>query len=283
MDGHVIDLPWLLRRLLVSIIVRKRSVSSAAAYASVWTERGSPLVVFSQKLQQAMQAKCSTSEIALAMRYGSLSIESTVDVLYKKGIKKITLVPLYPHFADSTVTTVIEVFEQIVKKKKLSIDYKVVPPFFDHPAYISALAESATLSLAKDFDHLLLSFHGLPERHITLSECYRAQCIRSSSLLAKSLNLNKSQWSVSFQSRLGRAKWIEPYTEEVLNSLAQQGVNKLLVMCPAFTADCLETLEEIGDRGRELFLASGGESFQLIPCLNDHPVWVDSLIEICDI
>lgn len=305
MDPYVIDLPWPVRRLLVSLILIKRPQQSAHAYASIWWEEGSPLVVLSKRLQQAMQSKWSHGPVELAMRYGEPSIESQLNKLIAQGVKKITLAPLYPQFADSTTTTVIEEARRVLQACKSEVQLSILQPFYDQPEYISALVDSAKPYLEKGFDHLLLSFHGLPERHLhkrdpsgkhclknadccqtaspeVLATCYRAQCMRSAQAFAEKMGLQPEQWSVSFQSRLGRAKWIEPYTEARLEELAKQGVKNLLVMCPAFVADCIETLEEIGDRGLEQFQEAGGETLQLVPCLNDHPSWVEALNVLCE-
>lgn len=239
------------------------------------------------------------------MRYGEPSIETVLTRLASQGIQRVTLAPLYPQFADSTVTTVIEEAKRVVRDKKLNMQFAILPPFYDQPEYLEALVASAKPHLEADFDHLLLSFHGLPERHLhkldptgnhcfkgadccqsaspeVMATCYRAQCLRSAALFAARMGLPDGKWSVSFQSRLGRAKWIEPYTEAHLEALAAQGVKRLLVMCPAFVADCIETLEEIGDRGRETFVAAGGQALQLIPCLNDAPQWAAALNTLCE-
>jgi ferrochelatase len=305
MDPHVVDLPWPLRRLLVSLILIKRPQQSAHAYGSIWWKQGSPLVVLSQRLQQAMQPHWRVGPVELAMRYGEPSIASRLLHLAGQGVRKITLAPLYPQFADSTVTTVVEEVKRVIGQHKLSFELGVLPPFFQEPRYLEALVQSARPYLEQDFDHLLLSFHGLPERHLhrddpqgnhclkggddcarhirqgQLEGCYRSQCLRTAELFAERMGLRAEQWSVGFQSRLGKAKWIEPYTEDRLEQLAAQGVKKLLVMCPAFVSDCIETLEEIGDRGREQFIAAGGEALQLVPCLNDHPLWAETLAQLC--
>ena len=299
MDPYVVDLPWPLRRLLVSLILLKRPAASAHAYASIWWADGSPLVVLSRRLQAAMKAQWTQGPVELAMRYGEPSIETALQRLAAQGIQQVTLAPLYPQFADSTTTTVIEEARRVVRAANLDMRFSILAPFYDQPEYIDALVDSARPYLEQDYDHLLLSFHGLPERHLrkldpskhclkgpdccrtappqVLATCYRAQCMRSAAAFAERMGLRPEQWSVSFQSRLGRDKWIEPYTESRLQALAGQGVKKLLVMCPAFVADCIETLEEIGDRGLEQFQAAGGESLQLVPCLNDHPSWVAAL------
>lgn len=305
MDPYVIDLPWPVRRLLVSLILIKRPEQSAHAYASIWWEDGSPLVVLSRRLQQAMTAQWTQGPVELAMRYGEPSIESTLVRLVAQGQKKITLAPLYPQFADSTVTTVIEEARRVIRDRKLDVQLSILQPFYDQPEYLDALVASAKPYLEQEHDHLLLSFHGLPERHLTkldptgqhcfkdadccknaspqvLATCYRAQCLRTAELFAERLGLAAGTWSVSFQSRLGRAKWIEPYTEARLDELAKQGAKKILVMCPAFVADCIETLEEIGDRGLEQFREAGGEELVLVPCLNDNPQWAKALNTLCE-
>lgn len=304
MDPYVIDVPWPVRRLLVSLILIKRPEQSAHAYGSIWWPEGSPLVVLSQRLTDAVRPYWTEGPVELAMRYGEPSIEQKLVKLAGQGITQVTLAPLYPHFADSTVTTVVEEARRVIRERSLDIKLALLQPFYDQPEYLQALVSSAKPYLDQPFDHLLLSFHGLPERHLhktdptgshclksddccqraegaVLASCYRAQCIQSAEAFAKLAGLRPDQWSVSFQSRLGRAKWIEPYTETRLDELAASGVKKLLVMCPAFVADCIETLEEIGDRGREQFVEAGGEDLQLVPCLNTHDEWVRTLVTLC--
>ncbi|WP_433886148.1 ferrochelatase [Pseudomonas vranovensis] len=305
MDPYVIDLPWPVRRLLVSLILIKRPEQSAHAYASIWWDEGSPLVVLTRRLQAAMREQWSHGPVEIAMRYGEPSLPTVLTRLASQGVKKVTLAPLYPQFADSTVTTVIEQAKQVIGDHKLPLEMTILQPFYDKPEYIDALVASAQPYLQEDYDHLLLSFHGLPERHLkkldptgkhcfqdadccrtaspeVLAVCYRGQCLRTAQAFAKKMGIPDGKWSVSFQSRLGRAKWIEPYTETRLDELGKSGVKKLLVMCPAFVADCIETLEEIGDRGREQFVEAGGEELVLVPCLNDHPQWVQALKGMCE-
>lgn len=304
MDPHVVDLPWPLRRLLVSLILVRRPAQSAHAYASIWWPEGSPLIALSRQLQEAVAPHWTQGPVELAMRYGEPSIERALLRLAGQGITRVTFAPLYPQFADSTTTTAIEEARRVIAAHRLELQLSVLQPFYDEPEYLEALVESARPYLEEGFDHLLLSFHGLPERHLhkrdprgdhclkgadccqraegdVLASCYRAQCFRSAEGFAERAGLRPEQWSMAFQSRLGRAKWIEPYTEARLDALAQQGVRKLLVMCPAFVADCIETLEEIGERGREQFIAAGGEDLQLVPCLNGHPDWVRALVTLC--
>ncbi len=303
MDPYVIDLPWPVRRLLVAMILIKRPEASAHAYQSIWWNEGSPLVVLSERLQKMMELHWQHGPVALAMRYGEPSIESVLLGLKKQGVEQVTLAPLYPQFAESTVTTALEEVKRVVKLYGLSFKFKLLEPFYNQPRYLHALVSSAQEAMKQDFDHLLFSFHGIPERHIYklvkdsqhnlqathssqidqkhIDVCYRTQCLKTAELFAEQAGLASDKWSVSFQSRLGRTKWIEPYTDMHLDELAAKGVKRLLVMSPAFVADCLETLEEIGIRGREQFLAAGGTSFELIPCLNDTPSWVVALNQLC--
>lgn len=303
MDPYVIDLPWPVRRLLVAMILIKRPEASAHAYQSIWWNEGSPLVVLSERLQKMMELHWQHGPVALAMRYGEPSIESVLLGLKKQGVEQVTLAPLYPQFAESTVTTALEEVKRVVRLHGLSFKFKLLEPFYNQPRYLHALVSSAQEAMKQDFDHLLFSFHGIPERHIYklvkdnqhnlqathssqidqkhIDVCYRTQCLKTAELFAEQAGLASDKWSVSFQSRLGRTKWIEPYTDMHLDELAAKGVKRLLVMSPAFVADCLETLEEIGIRGREQFLAAGGTSFELIPCLNDTPSWVVALNQLC--
>ncbi|AYC31729.1 ferrochelatase [Pseudomonas cavernae] len=306
MDPYVVDLPWPLRRLLVSLILLKRPAQSAHAYASIWWPEGSPLIVISRQLQEAMRAHWPHGPVELAMRYGEPSIEPALRKLVGQGVKQVTFAPLYPQFAESTTTTAITEARRVIAAHRLPLEVRVLAPFYAQPDYLEALVASAQPYLQKDFDHLLLSFHGLPERHIrklvkpldpqhdlravdsrdvrdeVLARCYRSQCLRTAELFAARAGLRREQWSVSFQSRLGRDKWIEPYTETRLDELARQGVKKLLVMCPAFVADCIETLEEIGMRGREQFEAAGGIELQLVPCLNSQQQWTAALAKLAE-
>ncbi|TLP63528.1 MULTISPECIES: ferrochelatase [Pseudomonas] len=305
MDPYVIDLPWPVRRLLVSLILIKRPEQSAHAYASIWWDEGSPLVVLTRRLQEAIKAHWPHGPVEIAMRYGQPALPEVLERLAAQGVRQVTLAPLYPQFADSTVTTVVELARQTIAARNLPLQTRVLQPFYDQPAYIDALVASARPYLDQGYDHVLLSFHGLPERHLTKLDptgshcfksanccetacsqvrkvCYRAQCLASAEAFAKAAGIAPGNWSAAFQSRLGRAKWIEPYTETRLDELAAAGVKKLLVLCPAFVADCIETLEEIGMRGREQFVEAGGQELVLVPCLNDHPEWVRVLAGMCE-
>ncbi len=301
MDRHVLDVPWPIRRLIVSaFILPFRPKASAHAYASIWTDAGSPLLIHSQALQAAMQQR-SPRPVSLAMRYGEPSIQAAVKELADAGVDHLVVVPLYPQYADSTVTTIVEAVNKILPA---AIRVEFLPPFYAHPAYRQALTASVKAHLPPDVDHLLMSYHGLPERHLTKADptgahclqsesccetaspahatCYRHQVFVTSRNLAADLGIDAEHYSVSFQSRLGRLPWLTPYTDQVLAELPGRGVKNLAVVCPAFVADNLETLEEMGIQGRETFLEAGGEHFHLIPCLNDDVVWVDALSDMLE-
>ncbi len=302
MDPYVIQLPWLLRRMIVGLFVLPfRPKASAEAYQSVWLPQGSPLIVLSEQLQQAVQAKVDMP-VHLAMRYGNPSIESALlKIAEDPAITEVLYMPLYPHFADSTVTTSIVEAERVIAKHKLPYKLQVLPPFYQDPQYIDALIQQTQPHLQADFDHLVFSYHGLPESHITgrdpsgehclkradccmqphpaQATCYRHQVMMTTKAFTEKLALPADKFSVAFQSRLGRQVWLGPNTEDVLVALAGKGVKKVLVMCPAFVTDCLETLEEIAIRGEEVFIEAGGESLTLVPCLNDHPAWVNVLAD----
>ena len=300
MDPYVIQLPWWLRRLLVSLFVLPtRPKSSAKAYQSVWLSSGSPLIVISNRLKEQLQKQLNRP-VEMAMRYGQPSIEKQILMLKEsKGIEEIRFIPLYPHFAQSTVTTSVREAQRVINKHKLNIKLSVIEPFYEHPAYITALVNSARPYLEKPFDHIVFSYHGLPESHITKLDvsgqhclrqtdcchtessfhksCYRHQVFRTTERFVAVAELLPEQYSVAFQSRLGRAKWLGPNTEDRLRELATEGCKKVLVICPAFVTDCLETLEEIAIRGEDIFKEAGGDSLTLIPCLNDRPEWVQVL------
>jgi ferrochelatase len=302
MDPCVIQLPWLLRRIIVCLFVLPlRPKRSAEAYRSIWTDRGSPLIALSEDLLKALKQQ-TTVPVALSMRYGNPSIESALlNLAAEPGVEEILLMPLYPHHADSTVTTSIREAERVIARHGLKITLRVLKPFYNRADYIDTLVGSAAAYLADSgtFDHVLFSYHGLPELHITKADptashclkvadccktpspahatCYRHQVLETTRLFVEQAGLRDDQYSVAFQSRLGRAQWLEPATGESLKMLAGSGVKKVLVLCPAFITDCLETLEEIAIRGEEVFRAAGGESLTLIPCLNAQPIWVNTL------
>lgn len=300
MDKHVIDLPWVIRRLILSLfILPSRPAKSAEAYSAIWTEQGSPLIVNSEKCAEQLRERTSIP-IELAMRYGKPDMAKALSNLAKQpGIEEILLFPLYPHYAMSSVKTVIERAKSLMQEMGITLPLRVHPVFYDHDGYIEALVESAKPWLEKEFDHLVFSYHGVPERHITKDDptgnhclkdksccqktsiahktCYRHQVYQTTEAFVEKAGIPIDKYSVGFQSRLGKAKWLEPNTLDVLKQLADQGARKVLVICPSFVSDCLETLEEIGIGAKEEFIKAGGESLELIPCLNDHPAWIDLL------
>ncbi len=302
MDPYVIQLPWILRRLIVGLFVLPfRPKRSAEAYQSVWTDRGSPLVALSRDLLAALQAKTDVP-VGMSMRYGKPSIKSELlKLAAMPGIEEIVFIPLYPHYAESTVTTSIAEAERVIKKHGLSVTLRPFKPFYNRPDYINALVKSAESYLAEKsaYDHILFSYHGLPELHLTKADptgshcmktkdccnvpspahatCYRHQVMETTRLFVEQSGLSSDQYTVTFQSRLGRAKWLEPSTEETLKEMAGRGIKNILVLCPAFITDCLETLEEIELQGDEVFKEAGGESVTLVPCLNASEEWVDTL------
>jgi ferrochelatase len=308
-DPRVLDIHPIARFLLLELIILPtRPKRSGAAYRKVWMPEGSPLLVHSRALTAALRERMPEFPIELGMRYGKPAIASALARLREQSCDRIVVVPLYPQYAASSTGSSVELIYETAAALWNTPYITVVPPFYDHPAFISALAEIGRRQLEPLApDHVLFSFHGLPERHVIASSdpqslgsgeakqlcvvepdccerlvdanrnCYRAQCFVTARASAAALGLSPDGWSISFQSRLGRTPWIKPYTDVVIPELAQRGVRKLAVFCPAFVADCLETLEEIGIRARADFVAAGGERLELITSLNAEPVWVGAV------
>ena len=303
MDPNVIDVPAPLRWVIVNgMILPFRPRHVARAYASIWWAEGSPLIVYSRRVEEALRKRLEVP-VALAMRYGRPSIEEGLHQLHQEGVDLVRVIPLYPHYAMATVKTVVDAVRAVVATHYPAMRWHVVPPFYRDPAYVEALAIQAAPFLKNAYDHLLFSFHGIPERHVRKTDptgrhclraedcctvdapaharCYRHQVFETVRGVARRLSLSPGHYSVAFQSRLGKDAWLKPATDERLTALARSGVRRLVVMCPSFVSDCLETLEEIGIRGRETFLAAGGTHFVLVPCLNDHPAWISALETYC--
>jgi len=304
MDGRVIDYPWLLRRFVVNMVLRKRPAASAEAYQSIWTDEGSPLVVTSHKVTQQLK-EAVPLPIELAMRYQNPSIGSALEKLAQQGVTQLLLIPLFPHYAMSSFETAVERVRELINKHHGQMALTVQPPYYNHDAYLEALSDSMRPHLEQPFDKLLFSYHSIPKRHVTnfnaqtkqhcLKQgdccdgchpvhdvCYRAQCLKTTAAVVERLGLRPDQYAISFQSRLGPEKWLTPTTEHELERFAREGVERLLVVCPAFVSDCLETLEEIGIRGKEDFISWGGKSLELIPCMNEHPKWIGALRQMID-
>ncbi len=305
-DARVIDLPWLGRKVLVNgVIVPLRHRKSAAIYKKLWTENGSPLIYHGRQVQQLLQQRFADSEsettkVFLAMRYQNPSIESALTEIMKWNPDKLTIVPLFPQYASASTGSVIDKCMRILRDLWTFPDVHFISQFYDHPLFIKAFIERGKAFQLGEYDHVLFSYHGLPERHVNKvyedlmcknhsceeeindenKLCYKATCYATTRMIAAGLGLQKEGYTVCFQSRLGKG-WIEPFSDNVIKDLAKKGMKKLLVFSPAFVADCLETTIEIGDEYQELFEKYGGEKIQLVPSLNDSATWVDALYDIC--
>ncbi|AUC82816.1 ferrochelatase [Lacinutrix sp. Bg11-31] len=300
MDERVIDVPLWARTLLVKgIILNTRPKASAAAYKKIWWEEGSPLIVLSERLQEKVQEQVDFP-VALAMRYGSMTIKKGLQELVDKGCDEVFLIPLYPQFAMATTETILVLAEKIRADFFPNLKIDSLPAFYNNPEYISVLANSIKDDLKdKEYEHLLFSYHGVPERHIRKSDitkshckidgsccetaskahefCYRHQCKEVTRLVGEYLKLEPDTYSTSFQSRLGFDPWLQPYTDRTIERLGKKGIKTMAIATPAFVSDCLETLEEIAMEGEEIFHEMGGKEFSTIPCLNIDKAWVSLL------
>ena len=286
-DGRVVEIPkpiwWL---ILHGIILRVRPKKSAAKYASIWTEGGSPLKVMTEQQAQSLgttlQAEGHQVTVRYAMRYGQPSIPEQLNALKAEGVQRVLIVPAYPQYSGTTTASVFDAVYRWGLKTRLIPELRFINRYHDDARYINALAQTVREHWAKhgQAEQLVMSFHGVPERTLHLGDPYHCECMKTGRLLAEALGLTKDQYKLTFQSRFGKAKWLEPYTEPTLIAMAQQGVKKVDVICPGFTGDCLETLEEIQQEAQEAFKHAGGESFNYIPCLNNHPAWIEALTAI---
>jgi ferrochelatase len=301
-DPRVLDIPALPRRLLLEgVILPTRPRRSGEAYAQVWTPEGSPLLVHGRALRDALGKRLGGGFVVeLAMRYGVPAIPAAIERLAAADCRRILVVPLFPQYSAAATGSALEAVYRAAGARWNTPPLDVLDAYYEDPGFIGALATVAReLPEERRPDHLLLSYHGLPERQVRKSDpsgahcfastaccdaigpanrfCYRAQCVATSRALARALGIDDQDWTLAFQSRLGRTPWIRPYTDEILPFLRERGVRRLAVMCPSFVADCLETLEEIGLRGRAQWLALGGEDLVPIPCLNAHPAWVETI------
>ncbi len=306
MDRWVIDIPWIFRWILVHVlIVPRRKYSTTEAYKKIWTAKGSPLLFHTRALcDRVAQALGNSYCVEFGMRYGNPSLRSALLRLQLANCSEIDVIPLYPQYAESSTRTAEEEINFVVQSIGLKVPLRMRRDFYDDPGFIAAYSELIRSTWTNEKpDHLLLSYHGLPERHIRNvdrsggkhclaandccdsicdinRDCYRAQCYATSRLLAGSLGLSPHQYTVSFQSRLGRTPWIQPFTDEVYSELANKGIRRLVVACPSFTADCLETVEEIGIRGASDFKNAGGETLIRVPCVNSTDAWVDAVCKL---
>lgn len=283
-DPRVIDLPQLKWQLILNLfILPKRSPKVAEAYKGIWTENGSPLLVISRQQQKSLQtyfdAKGKDTVVELGMSYGNPSIESALSRLLEQNVEKIIVLPLYPQYSSSTTASVFDAFARGLTEHKKMVPFEFIHSYHDHPLYIQGLANSIHLA---DDELLLFSFHGIPQRYETEGDFYPDHCKETAKLVAEKLGLTEKQWFISFQSRFGSEPWLQPYTDETLEGFPAKGVKKVAVICPGFSADCLETIEEIGEENKENFMHAGGESYRYIDALNasaDHIKLLASLIE----
>jgi protoporphyrin/coproporphyrin ferrochelatase len=301
-DPRVIDIPWLLRKMLVNlIIVPFRAPKSAKIYQKLWTEDGSPLLFYSNKVKSLLQNELGNGfDVHLAMRYKNPSIPDVMEVIRKNNYKKIIVLPMFPQYASASTGSALDEVMRVIRKWWVIPELKIISQYYDHPLFIEAFVQRGKKYNFNEYDHVLFSYHGLPERQVDkvydeglcadhdceheITEenkyCYKATCYATTRLLANKLGIPAEKYTVSFQSRLDK-KWLEPFSDEVVKQCAVKGMKKILVFSPAFTADCLETIIEIGDEYQEIFHHNGGDKVQLVESLNDHPVWIQCLKELC--
>ncbi len=293
-DHRVVEIPRLVWMLILhGIVLRVRPAKSAQKYAAIWGEGGSPLLVHSMKqaslLQGALGERLKAlglpsdyAPVELGMRYGNPGIRGALDRLREQGCRHIVVVPLYPQYSGSTTASSMDAVYRYALEARRMPALRAIDCFHDDPGYIRALAAVVNDDWTKHGrpDMLVLSFHGLPRRLLELGDPYHCHCHKTARLLAEELGLAADQYTVTFQSRFGKAEWLQPYTAETLRTLGKAGTGRVDVFCPGFVGDCLETLEEIGMEGKESFLAAGGKAFHLIPCLNEHPAWIAALTDL---
>ncbi len=289
-DPRVVEaprLPWWL--VLNLVILNTRSGRSAAAYRKIWSEEGSPLLVISRRQQQALRERLARDHgdglvVELAMRYGHPSIAEGLAKLRQQGARRVLVFPLYPQYSATTTASVFDAVSEALRGWRWLPELRFVNHYHDEPAYISALTESVREHRAQhgSADRLLLSFHGIPQEYFDQGDPYFCECQKTARLLAEALELGDDDWTLSFQSRLGPKQWLQPYTDQTLRKLATGSVKSVQVLCPGFSADCLETLEEIAMENREVFLNAGGERYEYIPCLNDRPAHIEALAAIIE-
>ena len=287
-DPRVIEIPralWL--PILHAFVLNSRPRKSARKYASIWSPEGSPLKVHTERQARLLRAYFGSQartplSVDFAMRYGEPSIPGTLARLKAEGCERVLVLPMYPQYAASTTASTLDEVGGFLRRVRNVPEVRLVKHFHDHPSYIAALANLVREHWRQSGrpDMLLMSFHGLPRYTLTRGDPYHFECHKTARLLAERLELAQTHWQIAFQSRFGRAEWIQPYTASVLADYGRNGVRRVDVMCPGFVADCLETLEEIGVEGREIFLGAGGREFNLLPCLNERDDWIGALADI---
>jgi ferrochelatase len=300
-DPRVIDIPWLWRKLLVNfIIVPFRAPKSAKIYKKLWTANGSPLLYYSNRAKELLQLELGNDyDVHLAMRYKNPSIPDVLEQMRKKNFARIVVVPMFPQYASASTGSALEEVMRVINKWWVIPEVKLISQYYDHPSYINGFVERGKKYPAQEYDHVLFSYHGLPQRQLDkvydsglcqdkdcgheITEenkfCYKATAYATTRLLAEKLNIPKEKYTVCFQSRLDEG-WVKPYSDQVVIECAKKGMKKILVFSPAFTADCLETIIEIGDEYQELFHQHGGQKVQLVESLNDHPLWIQCLKDL---
>lgn len=299
-DKRVIDLPWWKRQLLVrGVIVPLRCRQSARSYQKIWTDEGSPLMVYSKRVKALLQEQMGDDYIIeMAMRYQEPSIEGALERLKKESFKRLLILPLFPQYASATTGSVHQKVMDIVSQWEVIPEISFINEFSTHPHFIQAFCQVAENNNLNDYDHILFSFHGLPEQHLIKADqnnhclknadcckkiskknhtCYSAQCYATANGIANALGIPSTGYTVAFQSRLGKEPWLQPYTSDMLRDLLAKGHKRLLVFSPAFICDCLETIFEIAIEYKEEFIKEGGERLDLVPGLNDHPAWINAL------
>ncbi|SKC72005.1 ferrochelatase [Ohtaekwangia koreensis] len=300
-DPRVIDIPWLLRKMLVNlIIVPFRAPKSAKIYQKLWTDKGSPLLYYSEQVKVLLQQELTKEfDVYLAMRYKNPSIPNVLEAMRKKNYERIIVLPMFPQYASASTGSALDEVMRVIRKWWVIPEIKMISQYYDHPTFIEAFAERGRKYSIDDYDHVLFSYHGLPERQVDKvydndlcanhdcehevtddnKYCYKATCYATTRLLAEKLHIPTEKYTVCFQSRLDQ-KWLKPFSDEVVRECGRKGMKKILVFSPAFTADCLETIIEIGDEYQEIFKEHGGEKVQLVESLNDHPLWIKCLKEL---
>jgi ferrochelatase len=286
-DPRVVEIPQIVWwPILNGIILNVRPKKSAVKYESVWMEEGSPLRVYTERqaalVKTELAARGMDVDVQYAMRYGNPSIPSVLDRMRAQGLRRLLVLPMYPQYSASTTATAFDVLFHQLTAMRNQPDLRVIRSFHDHKPWIAAIAAS----IRRHWEHngrgdmLLFSFHGVPKRSLLKGDPYHCECHKTARLVAESLGLKQDEWRLAFQSRFGKAEWLKPYTSEVIQALPKQGIKKLDVVCPGFTADCLETLEEIAMEGKEEFLHAGGEQYRYIPCLNDEPKGITAFADL---
>ncbi len=284
-DPRVVEIPRLLwLAILHGIILRVRPAKSAQKYASIWTSEGSPLKVWTERQSKALQSQLEEQgvQVRFAMRYGSPGIPQVLDQLKAEGVTRVLVLPAYPQYSATTSASVFDAVYTWGMRTRHVPEFRFINRYHDHPGYIQALAEKikAHWAVHGRAEQLVMSFHGVPARTLQLGDPYHCECHKTGRLLAQALELDKSQYKICFQSRFGKAKWLEPYTEPSVREMARQGTRSIDLVCPGFVSDCLETLEEIAMEVKEAFLEEGGSTYHYIECLNDSPEWIQALADI---